>query len=89
MFIVISFMLLGVIVGLLIRKEKTKLINNIISVLIGLLLLLLGWEIGSNEEIISNFAFIGGRAIAIAVAATLGSIIAAKLLWHFIKDKGE
>lgn len=85
MFIIISLLLLGVGVGYLFRNNNLKWISKLIMALIWLLLFILGVEVGENEEIMKGLHTIGIEALIIAVAAVLGSIIGAKLLWNWIK----
>lgn len=81
MFVVLAFMLAGIIVGFLFRRWKIRAIHTIILTLIWLLLFLLGLEVGANETVVSQFAKLGFQAFIIATAGTLGSVMAAKLLW--------
>ena len=86
MFIVLSFMMAGILVGYLLRRKKIRFFQGLIITLIWLLLFLLGWEIGSNRLVVSQFGKLGFEALLIAVAGTLGSIIGAKFLWNWIKN---
>lgn len=81
MFAVILFMLTGIAAGYLVRKRKFRFINGIIMMLIWALLLLLGIEVGLNQEIVSRFHQLGFEAFLIAFFGTLGSIVGAKILW--------
>lgn len=85
MFVIISLLLLGVGVGYLFRNNNLKWISKLIMALIWLLLFILGVEVGENEEIMKGLHTIGIEALIITVAAVLGSIIGAKLLWNWIK----
>ncbi len=91
MFIVLSFMLAGIIVGYLLRSKKIRFFQGLIITLIWLLLFLLGLEIGSNNDVISQFGKLGLEAFIIATGGTLGSVLAAKFLWKKVernkKDK--
>ncbi|NLO69712.1 MAG: LysO family transporter [Porphyromonadaceae bacterium] len=84
MFIVIGCMLAGILMGFLLRKRKIRGIQGLIITLIWLLLFLLGLEIGSNKEVVSQFGKLGLEAFMIASAGTLGSVMLAKLLWRNI-----
>ena len=91
MFIVLSFMLAGIIVGYLLRSKKIRFFQGLIITLIWLLLFLLGLGIGSNNDVISQFGKLGLEAFIIATGGTLGSVLAAKFLWKKVernkKDK--
>ncbi len=87
MFTVIAFMLIGGILGYLFRKRESGYISRAIILLICLLLLLLGVEVGKNPEIIDGIATIGVEALLITVAAVLGSAAMSLLLWKYIKRR--
>ena len=86
MYIVLLFMFAGIITGFLFRKRKFRFINGLILTLIWVLLFLLGLEVGMNDTVVRKFASLGLEAAVIAVAATFGSVIGAKLLWASIKN---
>lgn len=81
MFTVLLFMFTGIVSGYLFRKRKIRIVNGLILTLIRALLFLLGVEVGVNDAVTGKFASLGFEAAVVAVAATLGSVIAAKLLW--------
>lgn len=87
MFIVISVMLAGIAVGYLLRLWKLRFIHGLILTLIWLLLFLLGLEVGTNETVVRQFGNLGLEAFILASAATLGSVLAAWLLWVSFKRK--
>ena len=87
MFIIMGIMLSGVLFGYLIRDRKIQITHKIITVLVWLLLLLLGIEVGANKEIINNLHTIGLEAIYITIGAVTGSVLAAWGLWYFINRK--
>ncbi len=87
MFLVLLFMFAGIITGFLFRKKKFRFVNGIILTLIWLLLFLLGAEVGSNDNVVKNFANLGFEALMIAFFATLGSVIGAWILWLNIKKR--
>ena len=84
MFTVISLMLTGILAGFLLRRRKLDGVHRLITVLIWALLFLLGVEVGSNERIIRGLHTLGLEALAIAVAGTLGSVLAAWGLWQIV-----
>jgi len=85
MFTVLGCMLVGIIAGFILRKKQFKIIQKVLFVLIWLLLFLLGAEIGSNPTVVRQTGKLGFDALLIGVAGTLASIIAAGLLWKWIK----
>lgn len=89
MFIVIGLMMLGMGLGYLLRKRQITWIHQAITILIWGLLFLLGLEVGNNRRVIEGLHTLGLEAIAITVACTLGSVLAAWGLWIFLyKRKG-
>ena len=82
-----GIMLSGVLFGYLIRDRKIQITHKIITVLVWLLLLLLGIEVGANKAIINNLHTIGLEAIYITIGAVTGSVLAAWGLWYFINRK--
>ena len=72
----------GILCGYLVRKKQVVRIQQVTTILIWALLFLLGLNIGSNPQIINSLGSLGIEALVIAVAATLGSLIAAWLLWR-------
>lgn len=80
-------MLTGMLLGFVLRKQKLSGIHRVITVLIWLLLFLLGIDVGGNREIINGLHTIGMEAIAITLAAVLGSVTAAWGLWYVLYKK--
>ncbi|MBF6597593.1 MAG: LysO family transporter [Fermentimonas sp.] len=87
MFIVIAFMFIGGILGYILRRRNTGYTSKVIMILICLLLLLLGIEVGQNPEIINGISTIGVEALTITIAAVAGSAIMSLLLWKYIKSR--
>ena len=90
MFTVIAIMFGGIVLGYLFREKKVLAkIGKPIHYTILLLLFLLGLSVGNNREIIMNLPLLGGQALLLASAATLGSVVAAwgisRLFFH--RDK--
>ena len=78
-------MCIGIVFGYLLRKENIlRKINKPIGYTIYLLLFLLGISVGSNREIIDNLPSLGGQALLLALAGTLGSVLAAWIIYKFI-----
>lgn len=84
MFTVIGLMLGGMCIGFLLRKRQLPGIHRIITILIWILLFLLGVEVGGNRQIIEGLATLGLEALAITLAAVIGSCLAAWALWKVL-----
>ena len=91
MFVVLGFMLAGIVVGFLFRRWKIRFIHGLILTLIWLLLFLLGLEIGSNQSVVSQFPRLGLQAFLLATGGIVGSVLAAWLLGRAIpkSPKGD
>lgn len=89
MFTVISIMFAGIAIGFLLRKVSVlQKIGKLISYTIYLLLFLLGISVGSNPDIVNNLSSLGLQAFLIAFAATLGSVLAAWVVYScFFKER--
>ena len=87
MFIVIAFMLIGGVLGYFLRNREFGYISKAIMILICLLLLLLGIEVGQNPQIIDGLATIGVESLVITLGAVAGSALMALLLWKYIKSR--
>jgi uncharacterized membrane protein YbjE (DUF340 family) len=76
MFTVLLLMLLGMVLGYLIRNRQkaVKLIERLINWAIYLLLLLLGISVGANQTIMKNLATLGVTALALTLGAMAGSV---------------
>ncbi|MDE6578680.1 MAG: lysine exporter LysO family protein [Muribaculaceae bacterium] len=83
------FILFGfLILGFLLRKFEIPSVPPVVlTAIIWLLLLLMGISIGSNREIVENFATYGKEALIIGSLATLGSVSAALILSKSSKRK--
>lgn len=78
MFIVIGIMFGGVALGYLFRRKAIlQKIGQPIRYTIYLLLFFLGISVGGNDELIRNLPALGGQALWLAFAGTLGSVVAA------------
>lgn len=89
MYIALSCMFIGVIVGWGLRRVVKFSISPAIMVVICLLLFVLGMELGLNKELVSKFAHIGVSALVISVLAVAGSCFTAKFFYRYIVKKGE
>ena len=76
-FLCLSVGILGFVTGrkIIPKDSKLKWLDSLLMVLIVVLLLILGAEIGSDENVVSSFGSIGFIAFILAVFAIAGSII--------------
>ncbi len=90
MFKVLGCMLLGVICGWGLRHQKRFVhINMVIMILIALLLLVLGMEVGNSKSQMGNIVEVVTSSLVIAILTVGGSIILAWLLYKRRTAKGE
>jgi Membrane protein of unknown function (DUF340). len=80
----------GIALGYLLRNIKLlQKLGRLITITILFLLFFLGVSIGANDLIINNFGTLGLEALLIATATTLGSVLAAWLVYKFVfQNKG-
>ncbi len=89
MFIVISIMFAGIAVGYLLRRVSLlQKLGHSITYTIYALLFLLGTSVGSNPQIIGNLQTLGLQALLFAIAATLGSVLMAWVVYRFFMRRG-
>ena len=80
---IMAIMGAGALLGFLVRRLSVlKHLGTTSMATIILLLFLMGVEIGGNERIVKNLTSLGVEALVIAVAATLGSIVAARVVYY-------
>lgn len=90
MFTVLIFMLLGALVGFLLRNKKMGFVSKVIIVLVWLLLFILGAELGNNPQVIGRLHDLGLEALVITIGAVVGSVLGAWALWSGVKkNRGE
>lgn len=88
MLIVIAIMLTGILTGYLLRgKTFLKQINRPIFITILALLFLMGLSVGGNPEITNHIHQVGTQALLLAMAGTIGSVLAAMLVYRFFFHK--
>lgn len=78
-------MFCGIALGYAMRHHRFTHISRITIFFIWVLLFVLGVEVGSNPNIINSLHTLGIEALFIAVMSTMGSVIAAMLLWKSVK----
>ena len=90
MFKIIAIMFLGIAIGYLARKQRwVSVVGSTTMITIVALLFVMGGEIGGNEVVMGNLVGLGGEALLIAVAATLGSVVVARIIYRlFFKGSG-
>lgn len=87
MFLIITCMITGIIIGLTLRRHHTHITGYLTTVLIWALLFMLGVSIGGNDDIFSSLTTIGLKSAVIGTAATIGSAAASWIIWRNVKDK--
>ena len=89
MLVIIASLLAGYIIGYLTRRHPVKRTPAIINALIWLLLLLMGWEVGSTPNLAESLSTLGKEALILAIASVTGGIAASYLLWKVINRNKE
>lgn len=90
MFGVILLMFCGIGIGYLFKKVAVlQKVNVSIAYTIYVLLFLLGVSVGSNKTILENLDTLGLEAVLIAVSTTMGSVVAAWIVYKFFFKKRE
>ena len=79
----------GIIFGYLMRRHRLTHISRLATGFIWVLLFVLGIEVSSNPNIINSLHTLGIEALFIAVMSTMGSVIAAMLLWKSVKKNED
>ena len=88
MFTVITIMFVGIVLGYLFRRKTIlQKLNKPINYTIYLLLFILGVSVGGNKEIIDSLPTLGGQALLLAFAGTLGSLLAAWIVYRLFFKK--
>lgn len=81
-FTIIGITLSGIACGALLRGRKLRGLQRITTVMIWVLLFLLGVEVGGDNHIIESLHTLGLESVVICLCSTLGSVVAAWLLWR-------
>lgn len=85
---IILVMVSGIVAGRLLRRVKALRVLPVTTMAtIVVLLFIMGGEIGGNKAVIAGLTTSGVEALAIAAAATLGSIVAARVVYTLVYAK--
>lgn len=87
MLAIVLIMLCGIAVGLFLRNRHTRQVTSLTTVLIWLLLLLLGIEVGGNRRIVTGIQTLGAEALLLTVCGGTVTIVLTWILWQFISKK--
>lgn len=89
MFIFISIMAIGAIIGYSLKSKKDlSKVSTLIQIVVCLLLFILGLSVGGNKLIISNLTYYCEQAAIISVLSLVGSSVAAMLVFNLFFKKG-
>lgn len=88
MFTVLSFMLLGMLLGFILRHRGANRVSRLITPLIWLLLFLLGTSVGSDQTLMAGLWSLGVDALWITIGAVTGSLLLSWALWRWLESKG-
>ena len=89
MFIFISIMAIGAIIGYSLRSKKDlSKVSTLIQIVVCLLLFILGLSVGGNKLIISNLTYYCEQAAIISVLSLVGSSVAAMLVFNLFFKEG-
>ena len=83
----VAIILSGMAVGFLMRKRQLRIVPNLVTVLIWLLLFFLGVEVGENPQVIGGITTLGIEALWLSLAGLAGTILFSWVLWQWVKGK--
>jgi uncharacterized membrane protein YbjE (DUF340 family) len=91
MYQVLLLLLVGMLIGFLLRAKKifAQSVDIIINILIYILLLFLGISMGSNKLIVKNIGSIGINAFVLSLASIVGSVLFCFLVYLLFFRKFE
>lgn len=86
---IMTIMFAGIALGYLVREVRgVERVASTTMLTIVLLLFVMGCEIGANPRIVENLTSLGVEALLISVAATLGSVLMAWVVYRrFFRGK--
>lgn len=83
----VAIILSGMAVGFLLRKRQLRVVPNLVTVLIWLLLFFLGVEVGENPQVIGGITTLGLEALWLSIAGLMGTILFSWALWRWVRGK--
>ena len=89
MFPIISTFLLAIGAGYLLRRRTLALLSSFIMLCVVILLFWFGVEMGSNRMLMNSLPVLGLESLVITIMGLLGSLLASKLLWHYLLSTGK
>ena len=93
MFIFISIMILGAVLGYFMRDNRSiDKLGNVIFAIVCMLLYTLGLSIGSNKLLLENFSTFCWQAAFIALMSLIGSLLASWFVFNKffkVEDRDE
>lgn len=83
---ILALLFAGIIVGRLLNRSKAvaKFASSM-TVTVWILILALGFSVGSNPYLISHLPSLGAEALIVGALATAGSMIAVSMIRRYIK----
>ena len=89
MFIFISIMAIGALIGYSLRSKKDlSKVTVLIQIVVCLLLFILGLSVGANGLIFNNLTYYCEQAAIISALSLVGSSVAAMLVFNMFFKKG-
>ena len=83
----VAIILSGMAVGFLLRKRQLRVVPQMVTVLIWLLLFFLGIEVGENPQVIEGITSLGLEALWLSIAGLAGTILFSWGLWRWVNGK--
>lgn len=84
MLTILTFMLLGIAAGYLMRRRTMGWLDSVTRIFVWLLLFLLGVEAGGDPRIVGSLGSLGSDALALSLAGVVGSALSALFLWRYV-----
>jgi uncharacterized membrane protein YbjE (DUF340 family) len=84
--VILSFLIIGLLLGILLRRRKVllKYSAKISGWSVYLLLFLLGIEVGTNDTIMHNLGSLGAQAIILTIGGISGSIVLSFIVYRYM-----